>query len=101
MENILSGTEYENLDPSTLLSNHDIIRLLMEYCNKKTAERINYERELTNDKIKLVIHSLGTVAGALATLSTDHEAKIANVALKLESNFHHLTKPSETRPFPC
>ena len=67
MENILSGTQYEHLDPHTPLSNEDIIRLLMEYCNKsvdeqrrKTQEQFRKESEHTADILKLVVNGLNS-----------------------------------------
>ena len=66
MENILAGTQYEHLDPSTPLTNVDIIRLLMEYCNKtvkehnrKVREDLENESKHTDDKLKLVVSGLG------------------------------------------
>ena len=34
MTSLLSGTEYEDLEPSTILSNPDIINLLLKSCDK-------------------------------------------------------------------
>ena len=66
MENILVGTSYEHLDPGTPLTNEDIIRLLMEFCNKNAKEHISKVREEiknesnhTDDKLKVVISGLG------------------------------------------
>jgi hypothetical protein len=96
MENILSGTQYEHLDPHTPLSNEDIIRLLMEYCNKKVddhnkkiEEHFRKENIHTSDMIKLVVNGLGSKIGnvtdTLAKHSATLEEKLADVELKQET----------------
>ena len=96
MENILAGTDYEHLDPNTPLSNVDIIKLLMEYCNKtvalhgkKVEEHRREEREHTNDMLKLVVSGLGGKIDNAITISAENSTilaeKIEEAKLKQET----------------
>ena len=69
---LITGTEYENLAPSTSLSPLDMVKLLTEHSRKSikenntferefTNDKIQIERDLTNDKIKIVINQLSEV----------------------------------------
>ena len=100
MENILAGTEYEHLDPRTTLSNKDLVKLLMEYCNKrvdahkkevekKVEEHLNAESKHTNDMLTLIVNGLGqkieNVANTLAKHSTATAEKFEDSDLKQET----------------
>ena len=49
------GDYFQQIDPIAPLSNEDLVRLLMHRCDVKSEENVKYERELTNDKVKMVL----------------------------------------------
>ena len=73
MENILSGTQYEHLDPHTPLSNEDIIRLLREYLAKHSA---TLEEKLADVELKQ------------ETVGKYQEHLLYSLKLSLQDTFH-------------
>ena len=90
------------LDPKAILTNTDIARLLMDYCNNtvnKTLkedlnEALKEERKVNNENLRHVIEGLGRHIGTLkATLHKETLAmseKLAELELKVETTNSYL-----------
>ena len=92
MPNITPDPVADQPDQQTLLSNEDIVRLLMNHTSELlkderqyTREAINDERELSNAKIVQVIEALADVAGSIDRSRRTNEASIDDINLKLET----------------
>ena len=92
MPNINPDPVADQPDQQTLLSNEDIVRLLMNHTSELlkderqyTREAINDERELSNAKIMQVIEALADVAGSIDRFKCINEANIDDTNLKLET----------------
>ena len=70
-----------DVDPSAPLSNEDLVKVFTKYCDHQIKENNRLERELTNDKLKLVIDELGSVK----TCTDAHETMITELALKINT----------------
>ena len=88
--NILSGTPYEHLDPSTTLSQLDVVKLLTEYCNKVVDSCLKSERKDTDDIIKEVIAKFRDVTEHLINLINSQETKISDLNLKIVTTCSYL-----------
>ena len=49
------GDYFQQIDPVAPLSNKDLVRLLIHRSDVESEENVKYERELTNDKVKLIL----------------------------------------------
>ena len=76
-------------DPSKPLSSEDLVRLLLDSCDLKIRESVIYERELTNDKIKLLINDYNkrfdTMTDDFSRNDTVQHEIIADLNLKMKS----------------
>ena len=77
-------------DPSKPLSSEDLVRLLLDSCDLKIRENVIYERELTNDKIKLLINDYNkrfdTMTDDFSRNDTVQHEIIADLNLKMKSS---------------
>ena len=85
MSSLITGTEYEHMEPSTLLSNSDIINLLLKSCDKISYENIKLEREHTNAKISAGVNNIQKVLNTMTEEIASQNTKIADLELKLET----------------
>ena len=82
---ILAGTPYEHLDPSTELAPLDVVKLLTEYCNKVVASCLRDERKDVDESFKEVYQQLGNVTESLIGCIKTHETKINDLDLKIDT----------------
>ena len=92
MSGILPPDDYfQQIDPVAPLSNEDLVRLLMHRC-----ENVKYERELTNDKVKMILIHLNerfdAVNNEIRNRETVHAKEAAELDLKIDtiSTYHEL-----------
>ena len=70
-----------DINPRETLSNEDFIKVFTRYCDHQIRENNCLERDLTNDKLKLVIAELRSVR----TCTDTHETLITDLALKINT----------------
>ena len=93
-----SFQELQDMDPHTTLSNEDLLRLLMSNCSSLVRTEIKLERqftkELTNDKIDIVVQSfmegIRTLTEAFNDQIAKQSKKIADLELKLDTGSNYL-----------
>ena len=87
---IIAGTPYEHLDPSTTLSQLDVVNLLTVYCNKVVNSCLKSERNYIDEIIKIVIGKIGEVTEALLNLIKSQETKVIDIDLKIDTTCSYL-----------
>jgi hypothetical protein len=97
MSGILPPDDYfHQMDPTAPLSNEDLVRLLMQRCDVKSEDNVKYERELTNEKVKMVLIHLNerfdAVNDDIRNHETAHAKETAELDLKIDtiSTYHEL-----------
>ena len=94
----------ETHDPKAPLSGEDLLSLLMEYCNDRIRDNAKSEREftreLTNDKIDIVVKGFGdgiaTVANSFNEDITNQKTNAAELELKLDTKVTYLEQLLQT-----
>ena len=94
----------ETHDPKAPLSGEDLLSLLMEYCNDRIRDNAKSEREftreLTNDKIDIVVKGFGdgiaTVANSFKEDITNQKTNAAELELKLDTKVTYLEQLLQT-----
>ena len=82
---ILAGTPYEHLDPSTQLNTLDVVKLLFEYCNKVVDSCLRSERKDNDESFKQVFQQLSKVTESLINCIKTQETKINDLDLKIDT----------------
>ena len=85
MASLVSGTEFEHLDPSTLLSIPDVIQLLLKSCDKIVNENIKFEREYTKAIVDTEVNGIMKITELLAEHISSQNSKIADLEMKLDT----------------
>ena len=90
------GDYFQQIDPVAPLSNEDLVRLIMHRCDVKSEDNVKYERELTNDKVKMILIHLNerfdAVNDEIRNRETVHAKEAAELDLKIDtiSTYHEL-----------
>ena len=90
------ATLQETHDPKAPLSGGDLVSLLMEYCNNQIRENSRIEREynkdITNDKIEIVMKGFGDGIAAITTNFNKHITAQNKYVNELEQKLIDLEK---------
>ena len=80
-----NNMDLEQLDPKAPLSNLDLAKHLMKYCRDNVDESAKVEREHANDKLKVVIDGLSSLAKALNISKDAQEDKVGDLEMKINT----------------
>ena len=90
MTSIISGTDFEHLDPTTPLSTPDIIQLLLKSCDRITNENIKFEREYSKAMLDTEVNGIMKTIKMLAGHISSQNSKIADLEMKVDTkNKYH------------